>query len=114
MILGGVITILEATLDGLASPVGKAAVVITSLGVLWRQALRPAWRAVKGVLAVVDAVHAEFRPNGGSTLRDAIDRLERKSERLESRVADIAAEVETRRGPKARQRSTDSHESDQP
>lgn len=38
--------------------------------------------------ARVSKVTREFKPNGGSSLRDAIDRIERKQDRIESKIDD--------------------------
>ncbi len=76
---------------------GAAAIVI-ALGVLWTKALKPGARIISQTeraipvmqalvevfgkdTVVFDVLHeiaSEFRANAGSTLRDAVDRLERK------------------------------------
>lgn len=38
--------------------------------------------------ARVSKVNREFKPNGGSSMRDAIDRIERKQDRIESKIDD--------------------------
>lgn len=38
--------------------------------------------------ARVSKVSREFKPNGGSSLRDAIDRIERKQDRIEAKIDD--------------------------
>lgn len=52
-------------------------------------ALPPIWRFVKAaakVPQVVEGILDEFTPNGGGTLRDGLDRLERMTVRLEEGV----------------------------
>ena len=47
----------------------------------------PTWwltSRVRRAYAILCAIEAEFRPNGGSTLRDAVNRLEHRVERLYS------------------------------
>jgi hypothetical protein len=38
--------------------------------------------------ARVSKMTREFKPNGGSSLRDAIDRIERKQDRIEAKIDD--------------------------
>jgi hypothetical protein len=106
----------DPLLDAWATPVGKIAAILIGVGVIWRQGIRPAWRGVKAarhrfhdVATIAEAISAEFRPNGGSTLRDSIDRLERKTERMEGQLNDLATEVAAR-NPAARTRTTDQQE----
>lgn len=40
------------------------------------------------VEARVNRMYREMKPNGGSSLRDAIDRIERKQDRIESKIDD--------------------------
>lgn len=51
-----------------------------------------AWRlfvAVKRVLDTVELVHKEFKPNGGSSLRDVVNRLEKQHVVLSAKVDNI-------------------------
>lgn len=59
------------------------AAALTAIGVILRY-LRRAWRSIMRVHHTVEAVAAEFRPNGGSSLRDAIDRIERRVHAVEA------------------------------
>ena len=56
-----------------------AAAVIVASGVLWRGVIRP---VVRFGHQVQDTLK-ELKPNGGSSMRDAIDRLERRMSALE-------------------------------
>lgn len=76
----------------MVSSIGKdeLEVAIAALPVLygiWKIAVRPVFRKVREVLHIVyeiqdrmkqlDSIIADLKPNGGSSLRDAIDRMER-------------------------------------
>ena len=41
----------------------------------------------------IDDVHAELKPNGGASMRDAVDRIERKVDGLNSRVEALEGKV---------------------
>lgn len=57
--------------------------------------------------ARVGKVVREFRPNGGSSLRDAIDRIEHKQDRIEQKIDDhVTWHLDHTEGT-ARTRSTD-------
>ncbi len=43
---------------------------------LHRKAIKPTVAGVKRILSVMAMMEAEFKPNGGSTLRDAVNRIE--------------------------------------
>ncbi len=60
------------------------AAVVTALGVLWRKVLQPMGRGAQ----TVERIYAEFRPNGGGSMRDSVDRTEVE-------VASLRAELET-------------------
>jgi hypothetical protein len=59
----------------LGEPVIYAAALVAALGALWRQVLRPTVRWARRLAHATDQMLAEFGNNGGSTLRDAVDRL---------------------------------------
>ena len=65
--------------------VGKlqaAAAIIISAGVLWRGVVRPVMHFGHQVQETLK----ELKPNGGSSMRDAIDRLERRMSALEDYI----------------------------
>ena len=72
---------------GLAGPTGNkwadlviaAAAVVGALGVLWKKVLKPivhGFAAAEKVVPVLLTIAAEFAPNGGSSLKDSLDRIE--------------------------------------
>ena len=79
----------------------RAAAAVVALGTLWRYLVRPTWHAVRGFvhgvqLAIdgVEFVKAQMENNGGSSLRDAIDRTEAKVTTLEGRFDTLDDRVE--------------------
>lgn len=72
--------------DSLAMPSWGAwilgiAAVVTALGVIWKQLIFPAARVIsraESTLPVLEQIAREFSKNGGSTLKDQIDRIEDK------------------------------------
>jgi hypothetical protein len=55
------------------------AAVLTALGVIWRQAFRPVWRGLRRLeeaVPIMLAITEQFETNGGSSLRDTVDRIE--------------------------------------
>lgn len=66
---------------------------LVSIGVIYRYTVKPFVRGVRGflerqhrIMTAVDFVEKELRPNGGSSLRDAVDKLVRRTEELEDRI----------------------------
>lgn len=66
---------------------------LVSLGVIYRYTVRPFVRGVRGflerqhrIMGAVDFVERELRPNGGSSLRDAVDKLVHRTNILEHQV----------------------------
>ena len=62
-----------------AGEIQTAAAIVVSAGVLWRGVVRPVMRFGHQVQDTLK----ELKPNGGSSMRDAIDRLERRMTALE-------------------------------
>lgn len=64
--------------------------VITALtvigGALWRFVLKPLWRAVRELRSILAFIEAELRPNGGSSIRDAVNRMELGIEAANSKI----------------------------
>lgn len=58
--------------------------VLAALGVIWRVVLHPTVRFFKRLETTMTFVSLEMRPNGGGSLRDAIDKLVRRTESLEA------------------------------
>jgi hypothetical protein len=61
---------------------------------IWKRFLVPLARFVKGVIRIADAtpilvqIAEEFRPNGGGTVRDTVDRIELKVDEAARLVRD--------------------------
>lgn len=63
-----------------------------ALGLGWR-VVRFFYRAARRIEDTFDLVHRELQPNGGSSLRDAVTRIEGRVERIETRVFPPPAEA---------------------
>jgi hypothetical protein len=61
----------------------KAAAVIVAIGILYRFGLA-AYRTARRVEDTFDLVHHELTPNSGSSLYDAIKRIDKRVEVLEA------------------------------
>ena len=53
-----------------------AAAVVTALGVLWQKAILPIYNFAKKMEQHVQFVESQMTPNGGSSLRDSVNRIE--------------------------------------
>ena len=69
-----------------ANDVVLVGAVLAALGVIWRVVLHPTVRFFKRLETTMTFVEAELKPNGGGSLRDAIDKLVRRTESLEAVV----------------------------
>lgn len=45
-------------------------------GAAWRYLVGPLWRGLRELRAILGFIEAELRPNGGSSIRDAVNRME--------------------------------------
>lgn len=63
-------------LDDPPRVLGSVAACLLATGVIWRYVVRPPYKFFKRMERALGAVEKELRPNGGSSLRDAIDRVE--------------------------------------
>jgi hypothetical protein len=59
---------------------------LVALGIIWRYLIRPVRDAFHRVETSVVFVEAELKPNGGSSLRDAVNRIESKVDNHEGRL----------------------------
>lgn len=59
---------------------------IVSIGIIWRGVLRPIYRWATRLEKAVAHVEMNMKNNGGSSLRDAIDRIEKRLSSLEDHV----------------------------
>ena len=68
-----------------AQGTGAVAGIILALGVIGRSAVG-VYRLAKRIEETNDLVHHELQPNSGSSLRDAVDRVEASLHGLKDRV----------------------------
>lgn len=78
----------------------RSAAAVTATAVLWRVVVRRMIFSTRKMWKTIRRVDAEFSPNGGSTMRDAINRIDERTEQLvgrhdmlEQRVAVIEQRV---------------------
>ena len=73
--------ILGFAFDSFAANLGLIAGIIVAIGVIWSKGIVPAYRITKAVTQAVETlsdIAKEFEPNEGVSLRDTVDRIERK------------------------------------
>jgi hypothetical protein len=63
-----------------------AAAVLTAVGVIWSKGVMPIYRFAKTVEKHVTFVETQMTPNGGSSLRDAIQRIEERVNVIEEHL----------------------------
>jgi hypothetical protein len=69
-----------------ASWVLWAAGLVAALGVLWRSVVLPAWRWANRLEKYVQFIEGQMRRNGGHSVKDAVERIDARTARLERRV----------------------------
>jgi hypothetical protein len=74
--------------------------VVGALGVIFHTVVRPVVRWAKRIESAVSTVEQNMMNNGGSSLRDAIDRIEKRLTELEGMVAGTAAKPTVARKPR--------------
>lgn len=67
---------LKAVLVVIKEWIGLLTPFTIALGLLWKWWLKKRYAEIKELFSKVQLISDEFRPNGGSTLRDAINRIE--------------------------------------
>lgn len=60
-----------------------AAAVVTAVGVLWQKGILPIYKFAKKMEQHVAFVEEQMTPNGGSSLRDSINRIEKRVNAIE-------------------------------
>ena len=80
-----------------AEVIGMAAGMLTSAGVAWRYIVSPVFKFFKKIKVVIETGHEhsavlakianEFKPNGGNSLRDVINRIEHNMVSASGKVA---------------------------
>lgn len=71
-----------------AAFLGMAA-IITALGVIWKQFIFPAARIIsraENMFPVLQQIAREFNKNGGSTLKDQLNRMEEQLDKISQGV----------------------------
>lgn len=63
-----------------------AAAVVTAVGVLWKKVVLPVYKFAKKMEQHVTFVESQMTPNGGSSLRDAIQRIESRVNAIEEHL----------------------------
>lgn len=92
--------------------IGAAAVVVAGVGTIWGKGVRPAYRAVVRFVKAVahfaesidtlQAIAAEFKPNGGNSLHDHIALITVTQQHMVIDVAELKQGIETARKERAR------------
>ena len=62
------------------------AAAVTAVGVIWSKGVMPVYRFAKTVERHVDFVESQMTPNGGTSLRDAIHRIEERVNVIEEHL----------------------------
>lgn len=78
------------SIEWIAAKVGIIAGLVTGLGIIWKKLVEPCLDAtgghinkIKRLISEIEKITHEFRPNGGSSIRDAINRIEARLISLE-------------------------------
>lgn len=74
-----------------AVTIGAIAAILTGLGVIWLKGLKPAWRNLQHAIQSgrqfarqLDWIQAQMVPNGGTTVKDQITRIEKQVQKVEN------------------------------
>lgn len=86
--------------DGVAADVGVVAAIVVGVGVIYRGVIRPVVRYGRRVEATIQDVQGQFRNNGGTTMRDAIDRIDERTSSLEAWRESVDARLPATPTPK--------------
>lgn len=76
--------------------------VVGALAIIFQSVVRPVLRWGRRIEQAVSTVEQNMVNNGGSTLRDAIDRIEKRLTDLETLVTDTPKSTVTRKKPTAK------------
>lgn len=86
-----------ATLELVGKVAASAGVAGGTAAAIWHKAIKPAYRATKQAFDAIaswdertkllNEIHLEFKPNGGQSFRDVLDRVERYSASSRGRVS---------------------------
>lgn len=82
------------------TPAGVLVSIAAAVGawvLIWTKALRPFVRGVRKVKAKIEVVHdianRELTHNGGTSLKDAVKRIDQRTEAVEQRVAGATQQI---------------------
>ncbi len=70
--------------------------VVGALGIIFQTVVRPVVKWARRIESAVSVVEMNMSNNGGSSLRDAIDRIEQRLDLLEKKVAKPTVERKPR------------------
>ena len=71
---------------GLVTWVGMAAAFVTSIGILWKKVVKPIISWGMRLDRTMGFVEQQMHPNGGTSLRDSVNRIESRLTALEDLV----------------------------
>lgn len=66
--------------------VGASAAFVTSIGILWRKVVKPIISWGMKLDRTMSFVEQQMHPNGGTSLRDSVNRIEKRLGELEELV----------------------------
>jgi PAS domain S-box-containing protein len=69
----------EEQIEHAAKFLGSAGVIIAAMIAVWKKGVKPVWHFagnVSDIIESLDAIKHQLVPNGGGSMRDAIDRIE--------------------------------------
>lgn len=73
-----------------------AGAVVGALGIIYQTLVRPVVKWARRIEKAVNTVESNMMNNGGTSLRDAIDRIESRLDALEKKVAKPTVERKPR------------------
>lgn len=86
----------------ISADLGIIAGSLLALGVIWRYVCAPVLRYGRRLEATITAVLGQFQNNGGTTLRDAVDRIDQRTSTLEQWREHVDTRIPASPSPKPR------------
>ena len=59
---------------------------VTAFTIIVKQAVIPAWLWIRRIERWIEFIEGQMKSNGGSSVRDAVDRIDKRTARLEAAV----------------------------
>lgn len=87
-------TVVAITPKGTVEWLVASAAALGALATIWKLGLKPLIQFVRAIGEGVEFVRAQMVNNGGSSLKDAIDRTEARADQIVERLDQIDARVE--------------------